>query len=478
MARTSSNRTFCGSWRCVGSTSATRHATLGPICSWAGGDAPSWSRGVWAHETHQAASKGRGTHSQSDSRWLECWGALGFRGSGLHSNTAPSHQSRRGQSHLSAQPRPQRRWPTPRQPGRRTSIRPFVITDNGSLGRHARLRHYAGRAARLFGQAQPPQEAVVLRHGRSGHPRAHATAAGLERTVRKASHHTQRHEDRPLGSGGKTVGFWVDQASLMWSDSSAHLNNSKGSTFLGSRQAAHGFWQAGGVVTLAAHRAGQAGVAWHLDAGAACVAQGRGRRQLTLLRVPGLADSGTCKGCMFSGPIIQGTSRQLLLGQYRATCCRGRSCAMARTSPWTRSRCTSTAKVPSRPSMGQSAKPWALGIPEHASGAGFWFPSTRSRQSRSSATPHSATWRRGALPTCSKGGNDCADTFARKETDTHRPASRVAKTVVACASLAKQAARWAAERAVRPAKESDCSGSRVERVMTRSEDRTKWRKTR
>ena len=43
------------------------------------------------------------------------------------------------------------------------------------------------------------------------------------------------------------------------------------------------------------------------------------------------------------------------------------------------------------------------------------------------------------------GGNDCADIFAKKGADTHKPAFRVAKTVVACASLAKQAARWAAE---------------------------------
>ena len=44
-----------------------------------------------------------------------------------------------------------------------------------------------------------------------------------------------------------------------------------------------------------------------------------------------------------------------------------------------------------------------------------------------------------------KKGNDLADSFAKKGADTHKPAFRVAKTVVACASLAKQAARWAAE---------------------------------
>ena len=44
-----------------------------------------------------------------------------------------------------------------------------------------------------------------------------------------------------------------------------------------------------------------------------------------------------------------------------------------------------------------------------------------------------------------KKGNDLADSFAKKGADTHKPAFRVAKSFVACASLAKQAARWAAE---------------------------------
>ena len=34
--------------------------------------------GSEANEARQAAAKGRGTHSQSDSRWLECGGALGL----------------------------------------------------------------------------------------------------------------------------------------------------------------------------------------------------------------------------------------------------------------------------------------------------------------------------------------------------------------------------------------------------------------
>ena len=37
MGQTSSSMPFCSSWRCSGSTSATRPATWEPICSWAGG---------------------------------------------------------------------------------------------------------------------------------------------------------------------------------------------------------------------------------------------------------------------------------------------------------------------------------------------------------------------------------------------------------------------------------------------------------
>ena len=44
-----------------------------------------------------------------------------------------------------------------------------------------------------------------------------------------------------------------------------------------------------------------------------------------------------------------------------------------------------------------------------------------------------------------KKRNDYADLFAKKGAATHKPPFRVAKTVVACVSLAMQAARWAAE---------------------------------
>ena len=44
-----------------------------------------------------------------------------------------------------------------------------------------------------------------------------------------------------------------------------------------------------------------------------------------------------------------------------------------------------------------------------------------------------------------KRGNDFANLFAKKGADAHKPPLRIAKTMVACASLARQAARWAAE---------------------------------
>ena len=66
-------------------------------CSWAGVDelSPSGAlggKGGEKNETCHAALQGRVPHSQFDSRWLECWGALGFGGFGLHPNTAQSHQ--------------------------------------------------------------------------------------------------------------------------------------------------------------------------------------------------------------------------------------------------------------------------------------------------------------------------------------------------------------------------------------------------
>ena len=108
---------------------------------------------------------------------------------------------------------------------------------------------------------------------------------------------------------------------------------------------------------------------------------------------------------------MQETSRRLRMGRYRATFCLNSPPEMAKTtqrpwrgsSLWIRSRSTSTAKVPSRQSMGQSTKPWEPEAPEHTSGTGFCFPTTRSGQSRSRVMRQRATWRLGELPTCAKG---------------------------------------------------------------------------
>ena len=51
----------------------------------------------------------------------------------------------------------------------------------------------------------------------------------------------------------------------------------------------------------------------------------------------------------------------------------------------------------------ESTKPWEPEAPEHTSGTGFCFPTTRSGQSRSKVTRQRATWRLGELPTCAKG---------------------------------------------------------------------------
>ena len=116
------------------------------------------------------------------------------------------------------------------------------------------------------------------------------------------------------------------------------------------------------------------------------------------------------------------------MGQYRATFCllSRYAAAMAGTSHWIRSLCTSTAKVPSRQSMGQSTKPWEPKAPEHMSGTGFWFPTTRSGRSRSRVTRSERDVEAGRTSHLCKRENDLADAFAKKGADIHKPAFRVA----------------------------------------------------
>ena len=116
---------------------------------------------------------------------------------------------------------------------------------DGSLGRHSRPRFNAGSAARLCGQAQPAQAAVVRRHRRGSHLRAHVTSAGLERAVCEALHDPQWHENRPLGSGAKDGGFLGGSGFVHVVRQLCSLEYLQRTLFLGSHQAAPGCWQAG-----------------------------------------------------------------------------------------------------------------------------------------------------------------------------------------------------------------------------------------
>ena len=120
------------------------------------------------------------------------------------------------------------------------------------------------------------------------------------------------------------------------------------------------------------------------------------------------------------------TSRRRPTGQFRPTCCLHRLRAMAWTtrqpclvqSPWTRSRCTSTARAPSRRSTGQSARPWVQGAAGRTSGAGFFAPTMRSRQSRSRAIRRRPTWRQSILLTFS-AGETISQTSSQRKGQTH-----------------------------------------------------------
>ena len=326
-ARTSSSTTFCCSWRCSGSTSATRHATLGPTYSWAGGGGRSSSSGWWRgqrSERSEPGSFGRQGHTLairlSLARMQGCFGVPRF-----HSDTAPMHQSRRGQSHTSTQPRTERSHndvgQRPGSGGRKH--RPGISTlstshfglGDGSLGRHSRPRHYAGCAARLSHLKRPW----------CGHLCAHALAAGWSA---QSARHLTCHNGTKIyffGSGAQDGGCLGGPGIPSVVRQLCTLEPVQGSALLGSHQATPCCWQAGGLVTLASERAGQAGLARHLDPGEACAAQGRGRRQLPamqrrtrhhvppLLRVPGLACrkkhvrlSGVAPGGTFSGNLTQG----------------------------------------------------------------------------------------------------------------------------------------------------------------------------
>ena len=86
-----------------------------------------------------------------------------------------------------------------------------------------------------------------------------------------------------LGEAPQTVGFWVDQATLVWTDSSSHWGKSKGQLFLAGNPTLAGLWELGRMFPLAPQLAGQGGLSRHLDAGPAFPTSRLGRQPLPAL---------------------------------------------------------------------------------------------------------------------------------------------------------------------------------------------------
>ena len=125
------------------------------------------------------------------------------------------------------------------------------------------------------------------------------------------------------------------------------------------------------------------------------------------------------------------TSNQRPSGQCRATCCLGRLRAGWRGLRRCRGRhhhhgpADAAHRLRKYRRDNHRADGQGLGSrgpPAHMSGAGFLAPTTRSGQSRSRATPHSAKWKLGALPTLSKGETISQMSLQRREqTHTNLP---------------------------------------------------------
>ena len=288
---------FCDSWRRWKSTSAARRATLEQICSWAGDDAPSLSKGDWGGQQGARSAprqlRKAGAHTRNltltGSNDGVLWGSevLGFTPAQLKATRADAakatYRLSRGQcghNHDGLRPGC---WGEEHRPGFSTSPTSCAGLCDWSLGGRSRPRHNAGRAARLRGQAQPSQETLVRRHGCGYHFRAHVAAAGLEGAVCEAPHHPRWHEDRPLGSGAKDGSFLGRSGFSGVVRQICTLGQFQRAAFQRSHQAAPGFWQAGGVVTVASQRAGQAGFTWDLDTGWAIAASEIGRRPMPAL---------------------------------------------------------------------------------------------------------------------------------------------------------------------------------------------------
>ena len=125
-----------------------------------------------------------------------------FRGSGLHSDTDPIHQSRRGQSHISAQPRTKR-------------CHNDVGQRPGSVGKNidpAFLHHRQVILAWATGVWEGTPDLDTMQAALCG---ALARLSHLKRpwcgatdaTVCEAPHDPRRHQDRPPGSGAQDGGL-------------------------------------------------------------------------------------------------------------------------------------------------------------------------------------------------------------------------------------------------------------------------------
>ena len=345
-----------------------------------------------------------------------------------------------------------------------------------------------------------------------------------------------------LAVAPKTVGFWVDQATLVWTDSSAHWGNSKGSAFSGKpsglcspRAASEGWsrWHRNVLVKLVSR-----GI-WTQERLArlrgededllptlprrpghnvppllrvpcpahgerhACLDRRYARRQVLLqphyreqfahdiFPFPG-SDSANRRLLERSCPVVvaQPTPRRaprgahfhrrLFIGQWCAAACwlggvgdrrsgqpqgrglRGgaeRRAAGAIFARWRRL-CGSNGRAvldgpahaayrlrryhrhsqrPKVQSLGGNTPPSAC--LEQASG----FPRPGQGGQSSGACHNARRGGRAFHTPVQKRGTDLADLFAKKGAAIYKPPFRIAKTVVACASLALQAARWAAE---------------------------------
>ena len=168
----------------------------------------------------------------------------------------------------------------------------------------------------------------VARLSQLKRPWCGATDAAATFVPTSVLHDPRWHEGRPLGGGAKDGGLLGRSGFVDVVRQLRTLEHFQRAAFLGSHLTALGCWQAGGVVTVTSQRAGQAGFAWHFDAGAALAAQGMGRRPVSalprrprhnvppLLRVPGPANRsgharliGGAAGGTFSCAAIQGTVR-------------------------------------------------------------------------------------------------------------------------------------------------------------------------